>query len=34
VALAAAGATVYRTDRDGNVRLEERGGRLAVVTDA
>jgi competence protein ComEC len=33
-ALAAAGATVYRTDRDGNVRLEERGGRLAVVTDA
>jgi competence protein ComEC len=33
-ALAAAGATVYRTDRDGNVRLEERGGRLVVVTDA
>jgi competence protein ComEC len=33
-ALAAAGAAVYRTDRDGSVRLEPRGGALAVTTHA
>jgi competence protein ComEC len=32
--LRAAGATIYRTDRDGSVRLEERGGRLMVATHA
>jgi competence protein ComEC len=32
--LEAAGGAVYRTDRDGNVRLEERGGRLVVRTHA
>jgi competence protein ComEC len=32
--LRAAGGAVYRTDRDGNVRLEERGGRLLVTTHA
>jgi competence protein ComEC len=31
-ALKAAGAAVYRTDRDGTVRLEERGGQLVVAT--
>jgi hypothetical protein len=25
---------VYRTDRDGSVRLDERGGRLVVTTHA
>ena len=30
--LQAAGAAVYRTDRDGTVRLEERGARLVVAT--
>ena len=30
--LRAAGAAVYRTDRDGTVRLEERGGELVVAT--
>ena len=30
--LRAAGAAVYRTDRDGTVRLEERGARLVVAT--
>jgi competence protein ComEC len=33
-ALRAAGVAVYRTDRDGSVRLEERGGRLTVATHA
>jgi competence protein ComEC len=33
-ALRAAGAAVYRTDRDGSVRLEERDGRLTVATHA
>jgi competence protein ComEC len=33
-ALRAAGAAVYRTDRDGSVRLEERGARLVVATHA
>jgi competence protein ComEC len=33
-ALRAAGVAVYRTDRDGSVRLEERGGRLVVATHA
>jgi competence protein ComEC len=33
-ALTAAGATVYRTDEDGTVRLEERDGRLVVATHA
>jgi len=33
-ALRAAGATVYRTDRDGTVRLEERGGRLVGARHA
>jgi competence protein ComEC len=32
--LRAAGGAVYRTDRDGTVRLEERGGRLVVMTHA
>jgi competence protein ComEC len=32
--LEAAGGAVYRTDRDGNVRLEERAGRLVVTTHA
>jgi competence protein ComEC len=32
--LRAAGAAVYRTDRDGSVRLEERGGELRVTTHA
>jgi competence protein ComEC len=32
-ALRAAGAAVYRTDRDGSVRLEETRGRLSVSTD-
>jgi competence protein ComEC len=32
--LRAAGASVYRTDRDGSVRLEERDGRLTVATHA
>jgi competence protein ComEC len=32
-ALRAAGAAVYRTDRDGSIRLEETRGRLAVSTD-
>jgi competence protein ComEC len=32
--LRAAGVAVYRTDRDGSVRLEERGGRLVVATHA
>jgi competence protein ComEC len=32
--LRAAGATVYRTDRDGSVRLEEKGGRLMVARHA
>src|SRR3954447_17786977 len=32
--LRAAGAAVYRTDRDGSVRLEERGARLVVATHA
>src|SRR3954468_24514644 len=32
--LQAAGGAVYRTDRDGNVRLDERGGRLVVTTHA
>jgi competence protein ComEC len=32
--LEAAGAAVYRTDRDGSVQLEERGGRLVVKTHA
>jgi beta-lactamase superfamily II metal-dependent hydrolase len=31
-ALQAAGATVYRTDRDGSVRLEQDGGALRVST--
>jgi competence protein ComEC len=31
-ALQAAGATVYRTDRDGSVRLEQEGGALWVST--
>jgi competence protein ComEC len=31
-ALRAAGATVYRTDRDGSVRLEPNGGALRVNT--
>ena len=31
-ALEAGGATVYRTDRDGNVRLEQEGGVLRVRT--
>jgi competence protein ComEC len=30
--LRAAGVAVYRTDEDGSVRLEERGGRLIVAT--
>jgi competence protein ComEC len=30
--LRAAGAAVYRTDRDGTVRVEERGGQLRVTT--
>jgi beta-lactamase superfamily II metal-dependent hydrolase len=33
-ALRAAGAAVYRTDRDGSVRLEEHGDRLTVKTHA
>jgi competence protein ComEC len=33
-ALRAAGATVYRTDRDGSVRLEQDGGTLRVRTHA
>ena len=33
-ALRASGAAVYRTDRDGSVRVEERGGRLVVATHA
>jgi competence protein ComEC len=32
--LQAAGGAVYRTDRDGSVRLEQRGGRLVVTTHA
>jgi competence protein ComEC len=32
--LQAAGAAVYRTDRDGTVRLEEKAGRLTVATHA
>jgi competence protein ComEC len=32
--LRAAGAAVYRTDRDGSVRLEERAGDLRVATHA
>ena len=32
--LHAAGAAVYRTDRDGSVRLEPRGGALMVATHA
>ena len=32
--LRAAGAAVYRTDRDGTVRLEERGDELTVATHA
>jgi competence protein ComEC len=32
--LEAAGGAVYRTDRDGSVRLEERAGRLVVSTHA
>jgi competence protein ComEC len=32
--LRASGAAVYRTDRDGSVRLEERGARLVVATHA
>src|SRR3954451_8968496 len=32
--LEAAGGALYRTDRDGSVRLEERGGRLVVTTHA
>jgi len=30
--LRAAGVTVHRTDRDGSVRLEERGDELTVTT--
>jgi competence protein ComEC len=32
--LRASGAVVYRTDRDGSVRLEERGGALTVTRHA
>lgn len=32
--LRAAGGAVYRTDRDGSVRLEQRAGRLVVTTHA
>jgi competence protein ComEC len=32
--LEAGGGAVYRTDRDGSVRLEERDGRLVVTTHA
>jgi competence protein ComEC len=32
--LRAAGAAVYRTDRDGSIRVEERGGELVVKTHA
>src|SRR4051794_14422313 len=32
--LHAAGAAIYRTDRDGTVRLEEKAGRLTVKTHA
>jgi competence protein ComEC len=32
--LRAAGAAVYRTDRDGSIRLDERDGRLVVSTHA
>ena len=33
-ALRAAGAALYRTDRDGSIRLEERGGRLTIERHA
>jgi competence protein ComEC len=32
--LRAAGAAVYRTDRDGSIRLEEHGDDLSVATHA
>jgi competence protein ComEC len=33
-ALRASGAALFRTDRDGNIRLEERGGRLTIERHA